>query len=324
MATRRYLDRRLRLQLLRAVDAIDTQRSLLKASTVLNISQPALTKSLHELEDLLQTRLFDRHPRGVSPTKAGAVFVQTARRILADLRRLDEELDELSSPDTGTIALGAFPVTAAGMLPGALTRLRTFHPNIKIRLQQGTTEQLLPHLAAGELDLVVGRLYEPLVPDGFHREPLWTEPLSILARRDHPVFSLSRITVEALRSYELVLPTLSQRVGQEIEHLISLLDLETKNSFRSSSNSFIREMLYGTNAISIMPRMMMVGDLLRGNLCVVPMPIETPDRPAGLIRPHDGIRSAAAEAFVTCLREYVAEVAKRGIIGFSIKTDDAA
>ena len=58
---RRFLDRRLRLPLLRAVDAVATRGSLLKASVVLGVSQPALTKSLHELEDLLQLRLFDRH-----------------------------------------------------------------------------------------------------------------------------------------------------------------------------------------------------------------------------------------------------------------------
>ena len=124
---RRYLDQRLRLSLLRAVDAVETHRSLLKASTVLGITQPALTKSLQELEDILQTRLFHRHSRGVRPTDAGLVFVQTARRILAEVRRLDDALDQLSSPG-GTLALGALPVTAAGVLPGALIRLKATYP----------------------------------------------------------------------------------------------------------------------------------------------------------------------------------------------------
>src|SRR3712207_3033795 len=120
---RRFLDQRLRLALLRAVDAVATHGSLLKASAALGTSQPALTKSLHELEDILQLRLFDRHPRGVRPTAAGAVFVPSARRVLAELRRLDEELDEISGPG-GTVALGALPVAAAGVLPGALARLK--------------------------------------------------------------------------------------------------------------------------------------------------------------------------------------------------------
>ena len=310
---RRFLDQRLRLPLLRAVDAVATHGSLLKAAAALGISQPALTKSLHELEDLLQLRLFDRHARGVRPTAAGAVFLRSARRMLAELRRLDEELDELAGPGGGTIALGALPVAAAGVLPGALARLKAAHPEIKVRLRQGRTEELLPLLAAGELDLVVGRLYEPAVPDGFAREPLWTEPISVLARAGHPVFAQDPVTVEDLRRYDLVLPTVTQRVGQEIEHLLSLLGLAPTASLRSSSYGFIREMLLATDLISIMPRLMMAGDLLRGALRVVPLPIPAPDRPAGLILPRDRALPPPGRAFLECLRAHVADILERGL-----------
>jgi LysR family transcriptional regulator, pca operon transcriptional activator len=313
MTTRRYLDQRLRLPHLRAVDAIERHRSLLKASVGLGITQPALTKAVHELEDILQVRLFDRHPRGVRPTEAGRVLVEAARRILAELRRLDEELDRLSSAGGGTVALGALPVTAAGVLPGALTRLTAAHPDIRVRVREGRTEELLPLLAAGELDAIVGRLYEPAVPDGFRREPLWTEPVSVLARADHPIFAAGAVTVEELRRYDLVLPTVTQRVGQEIERLLSLLGLEPSGSLRSSSHGFIREMLHGTDLLSVMPRLMMVGDLLRGTLRVVPLPIPAPDRPAGLILPRDRPLPAAGRALAECLRAYVAEIAERGI-----------
>jgi LysR family transcriptional regulator, pca operon transcriptional activator len=312
MMKRRYLDQRLRLSMLRAVDAVEAQRSLLKASQMLGITQPALTKGLQELEDILQIRLFDRHSRGVRPTKAGLVFVQTARRILAEIRRLDEELDDLSSPGGGTVALGALPVAAAGVLPGALARLKTTEPGIKVQLQQGRTEDLLPLLASGEIDLIVGRLYEPALPDAFSREPLWTEPISILARAGHPIFS-GTVTVEALRGQELVLPTITQRVGQEIEHLLALLGLTPTSSLRSSSYGLIREMLHATDLISVMPRLMMVGDLLRGTLRVVPLPIPTPDRPAGLILPRDRELPPAGRVFVECLRAFVREIAERGI-----------
>lgn len=309
---RRFLDRRLRLSLLRAVDAAVTHGSLLKASAALGVSQPALTKSLHELEELLGLRLFERHPRGVHPTAAGTVFVRSARRVLAELRRLDEDLDELSGPG-GTVALGALPVAAAGVLPGALARLKAAQPGAKVRLHQGRTEELLPLLASGELDLIVGRLYEPAVPDGFAREPLWTEPISVLARAGHPVFSREAVSVEELRRYELVLPTVTQRVGQEIEQLLQLLDLAPASPLRSSSYGFTREMLLATDLIAVMPRLMMAGDLLRGALRVVPLPIPAPDRPAGLILPRDRALPQAGRAFVDCLRAHVAEVVERGL-----------
>ena len=288
-------------------------RSLLKASSALGLTQPALTKTLQDLEEALQLKLFERHARGVRATEAGVVFVRSARRVLAELRRLDEELELLAIPDSGTVALGALPVAAAGVLPGALTRLKTVHPNMRVRLQQGRTEELLPLLASGEIDLIVGRLYPPPVPDGFAREPLWTEPISILARVDHPLFAEQQITLDALRRYDLVLPTVTQRVGQEIETLLSALGLVPTASLRSSSYGFIREMLHGTDLLSVMPRLMMVGDLMRGTLRVVQLPIAAPDRPAGLILPRARKLPPAGVAFVACLRAYVAELAQRGI-----------
>lgn len=73
-------------------------------------------------------RLFDRHSRGVRPTEAGLLFVQSARRILAEVRRMDEELDVLSAPGGGILAIGALLVAAAGMLPGVLKRLKASYP----------------------------------------------------------------------------------------------------------------------------------------------------------------------------------------------------
>lgn len=334
MTARRYLDRRLKLHLLRAVDAIEAHRSLLKASVALGVSQPALTKSLAELEDVLRLRLFERHPRGVRPTEAGAVFVRSARRVLAELRRLDEDLDLLCTPGGGTVALGALPVAAAGVLPGVLTRLKAAHPGIRVRLREGRTEELLPLLASGELDLIVGRLYEPAVPDGFAREALWTEPVSFLARAGHPIFAAATVAVEELRRHDLVLPTITQRVGREIEHLLWLLGIDPATALRSSSYGLIREMLHGTDVLSVMPRSMMVGDLLRGALRVVPLPIPAPARPAGLILPRGGALSPAGFAFAECLRAYLAEIAGHGIaasitggggeVGISHKTEPGA
>ncbi|WP_458094559.1 LysR family transcriptional regulator [Roseomonas sp. WA12] len=313
MTVRRYLPQRLKLHHLRAVEAIVAQRSLLKAAVVIGVSQPALTRTLRELEDILQHRLFDRLARGVRPTEAGLLLAQSARRILAELGRLDEALDGLADPAGGTVAIGTLPVAATGVLPGALTRLKIEHPGIAVRLEQGRTEELLPKLAAGEIDLIVGRLYEPAIPDGFAREPLWEEPISILARADHPVFAKGVATLDQLRRHDLILPTVSQRVGQEIETLLELLALSPTNSLRSSSYGFIREMLHGTDLISVMPRLMMAGDLLRGTLRVVPLPVPAPPRPAGLILPRDRPLPPAGHAFLACLRAHVAEIGQRGL-----------
>ena len=113
MTSNRHLDQRLKVQHFRAVDAIATHGSLLKAATALSLTQPALSKSMRDVEDILKVKLFDRNPRGVAPTAAGLAFIESARRLLAELRRLDETLDVFSNPSQGAIAVGVLPAAAS-------------------------------------------------------------------------------------------------------------------------------------------------------------------------------------------------------------------
>ncbi len=313
MIARRRLDQRLKLQHFRCIEAIAASGSLLKASAALGLTQPALSKALREAESIVGKPLFQRHSRGVRLTDAGYAARESAARVFAELRRLDETLDGLDRPGRGALALGVLPVAASGVLPGALTRLKAAEPGLRVRLEQGRTEDLLPLLAAGEIDLVVGRLYEPAVPDAFSRENLWTEPMSILARAGHPIFAGGLIDAAALRPFDFVLPTITQRVGQEIERLMADMGLDAHGAFRSSSYGFIREMLLGGDSVAVMPRLMMVGDLLRGALRLAPLPVAAPERLAGLIRRRDAALSPPATMFVEALRGYVGELAARGL-----------
>lgn len=320
---RRFLDQRLKLPLLRVADALDTHGSLLKASAALSLGQPALTRSLRELDEITGAALFERHPRGVRPTAAGVAVISVARRVLGELRRMEAELDALGDPEAGSVAVGVLPVAAVGVLPGTLIALRAARPGLRVNLHQGRTEELLPMLASRELDLIVGRLYAPAVPDGLQRLPMWEEPIAALARSGHPLLRRRgrAVTAAALAGYEMVLPTVSQRVGQEIEHLLALLGLPQDVPLRSSSYGFIREMLLASDAVSIMPRSMMVGDLMRGALRVVPLPVPAPPRPAGIILPADPPPTPAASAFVEALRAHLAEIEARGFGGGMLDAD---
>jgi LysR family pca operon transcriptional activator len=309
---KRHLEQRLRLQHFRVIDAVALRGSLLKAAASLNLTQPALSKTLHEAEGIVQVKLFDRHPRGMTPTVAGTTLIESARRVLAELKRLDEQLDLVGDPNGGVLALGVLPVAASGVLPGALVRMRIQHPHIRVRIEQGRTEELTALLAAGEIDLIVGRLYEPAAPDAFERESLWNEPIAALVRTGHPVLGRARVDPEHLRAYDLVLPTVSQRVGQEIDWILQRLGLESTVAYRSSSYGFIREMLFDGDFVSIMPSLMMAGDLMRGALQLVPLPMPPSVRMAGLIHPAGRPSGVPARAFAQTLRGFVEDLANRG------------
>ncbi len=309
----RFLNQRLKLRQMRVVDAIATHRSLQRAAAALGLTQPALTKTLQELEDMLGARIFERHARGTEPNALGEVVAAAARRMLAEAQRLEDELDRAALATAGSLAVGALPVAAAGILPAALAVLHDRHPGIVVRLVQGVTDQLLPALAAGEVELVVGRLYPPALPDEFVREAMYEEPISVLARSDHPLLAQAGVAPRDIAAFPLVLPTISQRVGQDIERVLASLGVTGAGApVRTSSVSLIREMLLTSDALTIIPHHVLAGDIARGGIAIVKLPIQAPPRPAGLIRMPGRPPSASAEAFVACLRAAIDAVGHSG------------
>lgn len=302
---KRYLDRKLKLRHLGVIDAIGTHRSLLKAGKALGVTQPALTQALRAAESLMGAALFYRHPKGMTPTALGERVLETARNILFELNRLESELDETLDQGAGTVVVGALPAAAIGLLPGVIARMRTAHPNVRIRVLQGRTEEMLAALGVGEVDLVVGRLYEPESPDRFQRVALYREPVVVVARADHPLFRKKRVTSALLAQYQLALPTATQRVYRDIETFLAGLDIQPTGALRSSSLPLIREMLLSTETVAVMPKLMMAGDLLRRAVREVRTSAPAVIRQGGLILRADRKLLPPAQAFVEILRGYV-------------------
>jgi LysR family pca operon transcriptional activator len=278
----------------------------LHAASALRLTQPALSRSLQEIEDILGVKLYDRHSKGVRETRFGAALNESAKVILAELNKLDGALDRLTQDSSIMVTVGALPVAAVGLMPGVIARLNDEHDEIQVRLVQGLTEDLIPTLSSGRLDLIVGRLYEPAIPDGLVRETLYHEPIWLAARPDNPIFAGPGPTLERLAQCKLALPTVNSLLGQEINELLLEMDIPLNSPIRSSSLGFIREMMQSSEVVSIMPRLMLAGDLMRGSIRVCPLPIPTPSRPAGIIYRKDTPLPPSAEVLIQTLKSYLA------------------
>ena len=304
----RQLQHQLKFRHLRVVDAILSHDSILQAAKALGLSQPALTKTLQQIEDMVGTRLFDRHVRGVTPNAYGLAVGEAARRILLDATHLEDHLDALDGSDGGSVCVGALPIAAAGILPGALARFQATFPEVEVEVMHERTEPLLAALAAREIDFVVGRLYER-APDGFIRRAFYDEGISVLARADHPIFRFNRqICVADLADYPIALPSVSQKIGQEIEDFIATIGFRPRLPLRTSSLPLIRESLYANDCIAVMPKVMMIGDIMRGSVRTVPIPANGAPRPAGVILRSGSPLLKNAAAFVEILRTYAEDV----------------
>lgn len=308
---KRHLQHRLKFRHLRVIDAIVSHESILQAAKALGLSQPALTKSLHEIEEVIGARLFERHPRGVTPNPHGLAIAESARRILVEVNRLEDALEVLDGGDGGAVVVGALPVTAAGLLPGALARFQAQRPEIEVQVIQGRTEELLAALAVRDVDCVIGRLYARPEADSFVRQAFYDEPIGAVARADHPIFQAAQITAADLAAYNLVLPTISQRVGREIDAFLAEIGMTPRQPLRSSSVALIRETLHATDSIAVIPKVMLVGDVLRRTLRVIDLPGSVQPRPAGLIKRSDAPLLKNASAFIEVFKTYVEDVQRQ-------------
>ncbi|MGE0874345.1 MAG: LysR family transcriptional regulator [Burkholderiales bacterium] len=170
--------------------------SIRAAARRLSLSQPALTKSLRQLERELGVVLLSRGVRGARPTEFGNVFLAHARAVDADLRRAREELERLKGTREGGLSIGSAPGPALGLLPEALARLRARWPQARLRVVDVTPSEVLPSLRDGSIELAVCARVEPVAgaTAEFEAEPLYRNEAAIVARRGHPLARARRMS----------------------------------------------------------------------------------------------------------------------------------
>ncbi|PZQ56681.1 MAG: transcriptional regulator [Novosphingobium pentaromativorans] len=312
-----YLEQRLKIRHLRVIDALEQHKSLLRASRALRVSQPALSRTLQEVEEIIGAEIFERHPRGVRPNATGKVLTATARKLLSTIRDLETELDRLSDGQQRTIRVGALPVAAHGLLPAVLANAGSRTANLSISVVEGRTDQMIPSLLSGEIDVIVGRLYPPGQSDGLERRVLYNEPISLVARSDHPLFAMPAISVAEVQRFSLVLPAVSTLMERDVREILRQIGLSTDAAVQSTSVGFMRELLLSGNFVSAVPRVLVAGDLARDMLRILPVPIPAAARPAGII--HRGNLGDAGKLLLAELEREVARLEESDIVELPLR-----
>ncbi len=200
------LPRRLKLGELRVLVAVLELRSFRKAAARLEITQPAVTKAIAGLENLLGVRLFDRTANGVEPTVHGLAFAPHALAIFGELRSAAQELDIVSSGAKGTLHIGSVPMPGVPFLPIAIKRLVDDHPDVFVSVVEMREPDLRERLRKREIELAIFRsaLFDP--GEEFRTEALFEEALCVLASTTHPLAQRRRVAWRDLADHPWVLP----------------------------------------------------------------------------------------------------------------------
>ncbi|WP_202413838.1 LysR substrate-binding domain-containing protein [Duganella sp. CY15W] len=251
--------RRIKLKPLLIFDRVLASQSIARAARELNLTQPAVTKAIQELEADLGVELFERTNRGVVPTCYAALLGDRVKAVIAELRYLTDELNSFRSGESGHVVIGTLISASARLLPSAIARLKAERPGVLVTVREGPTDRLFPALATGELDLVVGRLPEADLPlarmYSFRHTELYSEALCAVVWRGHPLASQSKIALKQLLDWPWLLPTMESPARLRAERLFADAGLPMPSNVVESLSLLTNiGLLQSMQAINLMPR----------------------------------------------------------------------
>ena len=297
----------MQLRHLRAFVAVAQERHLARAASRLALSQPAVSKTLSELEAIVGTRLVDRSQagrRGVQGlTPAGEQLLAHALRVLEALDASAEAVAPTAGGRIERLRIGALPSVAPALLPSALARLRDHWPAAQIAVKSAANAVLLDELRAGELDLVVGRMSDPRLMGGLSFELLYTEPLVFAVRAGHPL-SLKPAPVQAVLDYPLVVYGEGTIPRHNTESFLSARGLVLPtHALQTLDVAVARALVAVSDAVWITPLGAARDELAQGRLVRLRIDTAGTEEPVGLLLRSDAGASSLRVAMAALLRE---------------------
>lgn len=161
--------------------------SLRAAARKIGVSQPALSKSIRQLENELQVQLFQRNARGAAVTAAGKAFLARARVIQSELRKAEDDFQLLRGGRQGGLAFGIAPAACMLLVPDAMLQFRQQYAAANVRIVEGVNSALLPLVRDETLDFSIGQSPAGRPDGGLKFKPLFRPQLAVVGRRGHPL-----------------------------------------------------------------------------------------------------------------------------------------
>ena len=197
---------RMKLHDLHVLMAVVQAGSMSKAAALLNTTQPAISRSIAELERIVGARLLDRTRRGVEPTEHGRILLDGGAAVFDDLRQTMKNIKSLDDPTSGEVRVGANPFLAASFVSGIVDRLSRRYPRIVIHLAAEQAETLHRDLHERKVDFLITRKWGPFADDRLAFEFLFDDPFVVAAGAQSPWVRRRRIELAELVNEPWTLP----------------------------------------------------------------------------------------------------------------------
>jgi LysR family pca operon transcriptional activator len=291
---------------LRTLLEVARQQSVGRAAEVLHVSQPAVTKTLRELEAAIGASLVERDGRGIRITRFGEVFLQHAGASLAAIQRGIDSVKREQANSGPPLRIGALPTVSARIMPAAIEKFLALNTGNPIKIVTGENVVLLEQLRLGQLDLVVGRLAAPEQMVGLNFAHLYTERVVFVVRKGHPLLRTRRFDFARIRDYTVLMPTQGSVIRPFVERFLiahGIADIPVE--IETVSDAFGRAMLRQSDAVWIISEGVVVPDLEGGAFAFLPVDTAETRGAVGLTTLAEAPDAPAVELLSRGIRETV-------------------
>lgn len=293
-------DSYLRLRHVRCFIEIARTESVSQAAAHLNITQPAVSRTLRELEEMLGTRLFDRVGRGLRLNEAGRIFQAHAAASMVELMRGRDRLAK-GGDATVRLSVGVLPTAAGDLVPRAALAFRDEAPNARLHILTGPNWLLFNQLRDGTIDLVIGRMPDSELMSGLTFEQLRIENVVLVCRPGHPI--LSGHASGRIADFPLVMPPRGAVIAAPVERYVASIGLpEMRGAFETVSLPVGRKIVQDSDALWFISQGVVSDELQRGLLVAVDLESPLLAGPVGMSFSRSAPLSVERTLFTDCLR----------------------
>ncbi|HHL0219657.1 TPA: LysR substrate-binding domain-containing protein [Klebsiella pneumoniae] len=294
---------RIRLRHLHTFVAVAQQGTLGRAAETLNLSQPALSKTLNELEQLTGTRLFERGRLGAQLTLVGEQFLTHAVKVLDALNSAGQALNRKEGLNNDIVRIGALPTAALGILPTVIGQFHKQQKDITLQVATMNNTMLLAGLKSGEIDIGIGRMSDPELMSGLHYELLFLESLKLVVRPGHPLLQ-ETVTLSRVMEWPVVVSPKGTVPRQNAEALLQSQGCKMPaGCIEILSASLSRQLTVDFDYVWFVPSGAVKDDLRRGVLTALPIATQGAGEPIGILTRVDATLTPGTQTLFSAIRK---------------------
>ncbi len=232
------------------------EQSFSRTAEKMNITQPAISKRIANLELSLNSQLIDRIGKKTSLTHSGIVLQQHAKQLLQSMHDCQTAINNIEGQIEGTLKIGVSHHIGLHRLPPSLKKFSNQYPDVQLKIQFVDSEKAYQLINDGELEIALATL-SPTKNKHIYQQTIWNDPLTFVVSGDHPLASEQNIQLQTLASHPAILPSSNSYTGQLVEQLFKQHDCKINYHIETNYLETIRMMVSVGLGWAVLPRTML-------------------------------------------------------------------